>query len=387
MRHYYNEIDPKAAAWLRELITAGEIPDGDVDERDIRDIRPIDLESYTQCHFFAGIGGWPLALRIAGVPPTRRLWTGSCPCQPFSAAGRRGGTDDERHLWPHWFHLIEVCRPPSIFGEQVASKDGLGWLDLVQADLEGTDYAVGAADLCAAGIGAPHIRQRLFFGAYDLRSAADGLQHASGDGRQERRTEPSGRGATGRCGTGKLGDSFGAGLEGHGGNGDDPRGWSIEGGSTAAASTACDMADADICGRAAGERNGTSAGQGVSTPADSESGELADACCERRQQNAGSAPRNEETYGGARRDWREPDSDHQFASHGENSRPGPTNGFWRDADWLRCRDDKWRPVEPGTFPLAHGVSDRVGLLRGYGNAIVPQVAATFIQAFEDARGT
>lgn len=62
-------------------------------------------------------------------------------------------------------------------------------------------------------------------------------------------------------------------------------------------------------------------------------------------------------------------------------RAGPVNGFWRDADWLFCRDGKWRAVEPGTFPLAHGVPGRVGRLRAYGNAIVPQVAAKFIESF------
>lgn len=61
--------------------------------------------------------------------------------------------------------------------------------------------------------------------------------------------------------------------------------------------------------------------------------------------------------------------------------PGPTNGFWGAADWLFCRDGKWRPVESGTFPLADGIPGRVGLLRGYGNAIVPQVAAEFVKAF------
>jgi hypothetical protein len=58
-----------------------------------------------------------------------------------------------------------------------------------------------------------------------------------------------------------------------------------------------------------------------------------------------------------------------------------TNGFWQAADWLPCRDGKARPVEPGTFPLAHGVSARVGRLRAYGNAIVPQVAQVFIEAY------
>ena len=66
--------------------------------------------------------------------------------------------------------------------------------------------------------------------------------------------------------------------------------------------------------------------------------------------------------------------------------PVPINGFWRDADWLFCRDGKFRPVEPGTFPLAHGASSRVGRLRAYGNAIVPQVAEAFIRSFCELRG-
>lgn len=163
MTTYYNEIDPFAAQWLRNLIAAGHIAPGVVDERSIEDVTPDDLRGFTQCHFFAGVGVWSLALRRAGWPDDEPVWTGSCPCQPFSAAGKGNGFADERHLWPAFFHLISECKPGVIFGEQVASKDGLGWLDLVQTDLEAKDYAVGAVDLCAAGFGAPHIRQRLFW--------------------------------------------------------------------------------------------------------------------------------------------------------------------------------------------------------------------------------
>ena len=163
MAAYYNEIDPYAADWLRNLIKSGHIADGVVDERSISDVRPNELQEFTQCHFFAGIGIWSHALRSAGWDDERPVWTGSCPCQPFSQSGTRKGVLDERHLWPHWHHLIAECRPSTIFGEQVASKDGLGWLDLVQADMEGEDYAFGAFDMCSAGFGAPHIRQRLWF--------------------------------------------------------------------------------------------------------------------------------------------------------------------------------------------------------------------------------
>lgn len=165
MAAYYNEIDPYAAQWLRNLIAAGHIAPGDVDERSIEDVRPDDLIPYTQCHFFAGIGGWSYALRLAGWPDDRPVWTGSCPCQPFSSAGKGAGFADERHLWPALYHLIGERRPDVVFGEQVASNDGLLWLDLVHTDLEEAGYAFGAVDTCAAGFGAPHIRQRLYWAA------------------------------------------------------------------------------------------------------------------------------------------------------------------------------------------------------------------------------
>src|SRR5215475_6796039 len=163
MTAYYNEIDPYAAQWLRNLIAAGLIAAGDVDERSIVDVRPDDLRSYRQCHFFAGIGGWSYALRLAGWDDARPVWTGSCPCQPFSGAGKRKAGADQRHLWPVWFRLIRECRPERVFGEQVEGASGLGWWDRVSADLEAEDYAVGAAVLGAHSVGAPHIRQRLFW--------------------------------------------------------------------------------------------------------------------------------------------------------------------------------------------------------------------------------
>lgn len=162
MPAYYNENNAYAAEWLRNLIAAGHIPAGDVDERSIEEVQPDDLRGYTQCHFFAGIGGWPYALQLAGWDATRPVWTGSCPCQPFSVAGKQRGDADERHLWPVWFRLISECRPPVIFGEQVASRPALAWLDGVCADLEGADYACAAANLPAAGVAAPHLRQRLY---------------------------------------------------------------------------------------------------------------------------------------------------------------------------------------------------------------------------------
>ncbi|MEJ5026353.1 DNA cytosine methyltransferase [Brucella anthropi] len=331
MTAYYNEFDPKAAAWLRELIKAGHIAPGDVDERSIVDIRPSDLIGYTQCHFFAGIGVWSYALRRAGWPDDRPVWTGSCPCQPFSAAGKGAGFTDERHLWPHFHWLIENCRPPVVFGEQVASKDGLGWLDLVQADLEGSGYASGAVDTCAAGFGAPHIRQRLYWVGKRLDDAAsprhDGsVEEPEGNSRHETRLRVSGAGSR----LGGLADTDNAGSQGRRGMPERAVECAVGPGSLA---------------------NGVADADGRNPSAE-------------RQQ----------------RSWkqRQQPQDSGILHH---EAPRPTNCFWRDVDWLFCRDGKWRPVEPGTFPLAHGAAARVGRLRGYGNAIVAPAAQAFIKAY------
>lgn len=211
---YYNEIDPFAAQWLRNLIAAGHIVPGEVDERSIEDVRPDDLRGFTQCHFFAGIGVWSHSLRLAGWPDDRPVWTGSCPCQPFSAAGKGDGFADERHLWPHFFHLISERRPQHVFGEQVASGNANTWFDLVQADLEGVGYAFGLVPFTSAGIGAPHIRERAYWVA---ESAGEQCQKllpglAQGVGSEGSRSPAK---STGLCSVGRLDNADKPGLERH----------------------------------------------------------------------------------------------------------------------------------------------------------------------------
>ena len=313
MSAFYNEWEPYPAAWIRNLVAAGHVADGTVDERSICDLRAAELAA-VQCHFFAGLGGWSYALRLAGWPDDRPVWTASCPCQPFSAAGKRRGTDDDRHLWPVVFELVRECRPPILFGEQVASPDGRAWFDAVSDDLESAGYAVGAANLCAAGVGAPHLRQRLYFVAV---ADADG-ERLEGErlqllerGPREASAQATGRGEAGE----RVADGQGIGRS----FADDSR-----------------MGDAD---REPGGRDGRAV--------------------------LGAE-------GSAR--WMRP-VDH---------RPGTPNvdtvSAWSDAEWIRCTDGKSRPAQPGSFPLAYGIPARVGKLRAYGNAIVPQVAATFIRA-------
>lgn len=163
MSAYYNEFDPKIAAWLRELIKRGLIADGDVDERPIQEVQPDEIVGYKQVHLFAGIGGWSYALRLAGWPDDKPVWTGSCPCQPFSAAGKGLGQKDDRHLWPEMYRLVKACRPKIVMGEQVETAIGHGWLDGVCSDLEAEKYTTGAAVLGAHSVGSPHVRKRLFW--------------------------------------------------------------------------------------------------------------------------------------------------------------------------------------------------------------------------------
>lgn len=364
---YYNEIDPYAADWLENLIRAGHIAPGVVDRRSIVDVAPSDLAGFTQCHFFAGVGVWSLALRQAGWRDDQRIWTGSCPCQPFSAAGKGAGFDDERHLWPAWHYLVEQCRPPVVIGEQVASADALVWWDLVQADLEATGYSAGAADLCAAGVGAPHIRQRLWWVAYHgggRREVAH--QHGGGGGSSDAKRQASELGVCGVLGELAYADGGHSGAERQQRSGqqrqqpqDGDAGELAYGGG------------ARLEGRPRAERaDECVAGQGglVGGVADDDDG----------SQHALLRPQQDDPVedlwsgktGGLER--------HVAGGH-EGQSGGLLAGFWADAEWIPCRDGKWRPVESGTFPLAYGAPARVGRLRAYGNAIVAPLAAEWVR--------
>ncbi len=397
---YFNEFDKIAAAWIRELIAAKLIPDGVVDERSIKDVQPADLAGFTQCHFFAGIGGWSRALDLAGYPRGRAIWTGSCPCQPFSAAGKGGAESDPRHLWPDFYRLIRECRPDCVVGEQVSSKDALRWFDGVRLDLEREGYACGVLDTCAAGtgeetegrvsrggeisyepilVGAPHIRQRLYWMADRDGAGREGAGIAGPNGAAEGerayalnplrsgtdgRLADSGHGIGGREAIGESG----AEVAGHGNEATVPFG---RRGPT--------VGLGDTEGEREGEVGGIPEGPGVVANrsdvgmGNSDSAGLGEQC------GAVSVPEEQPAA--------------QLRSDA---------GHWSRFDLIPCRDGKARRIPAQTQSGVLGVADglpggmvdrwlgghplteekiegRVGLLRGYGNAIVPAVAAEFIR--------
>ena len=350
---YYNDVDKKCCAWISNLMDRGLITPGKIDDRPIEQLTPDDVRGFTRVHFFAGIAGWDYALNIAGWGD-RSVWTGSCPCQPFSAAGKRKGQDDERHVWPEFFRLIRECGPNAVFGEQVEGAVGHGWLDGVFADLEGESYTCGAVVLGAHSVGAPHIRQRLYWVAdaqrrpaerhrHELAGAAFGVQ---GEARQRQRLwDDAGDGGT----DSGVRNALHAGPQGHGRPGELTVSQGREGAERYSASPVC--------------------ASGVSNAAGLQS---------RQSRDSGS------TQVAGIQSWRDIGG----------------RSFWRNFDILPFIDGKARRVESGTFPLVDGIprgvvpscdisesyaqatsEARVMRLKGYGNAIVPAVAAEFILAF------
>lgn len=305
MSAYYNEFDPFAAEWLENLIKEGLIPDGYVDRRSIKEVSPEDLVGFEQVHLFSGIGGWALALRLAGWPDDRPVWTGSCPCQPFSSAGKQRAQSDDRHLWPEMFRLIKAGKPVTTFGEQVASAIGFGWLDGICDDLEGENYEVGAIVLGAFSVNAPHQRKRLYWVAVTNEWRHDRREDSSFAFQQNQYHEAE--------------------------------------------------AGREYC------------------PLDHPSGER------------------------LRKTW-------SPIIHSGRSEVPACSGSWSDSAIVECTDGTQRRVGRGVFPLAHGIpktmgrgqpelssmvrrarSNRTGRLKGYGNAIVPQVAAEFVRAFMEVK--
>lgn len=445
--NYYNENDKKMAAWLEGLIRDGLIPKGHVDVRSITDVRATDLLGYTQHHFFAGLGGWPYALQLAGWPEDKPVWTGSCPCQPFSSAGKQKGQADERHLWPAFFELIKGYNaigqrePVTVFGEQVSSAIRHGWLDGICSDLEGEGYTVGSCVLGAHSVSAPHIRQRLYWVAdpgqvsrigreseqrsigeneierneeavYDQRSKPvirmanaseqSGKRNSRGlsekedgergsrqqDGHQSVRSESDG--STGRLGNTKH---------------DGPHAVKVRRGFT---ETGFNQKEGqDVSSEPAGTSGREESGDlclgrlGITQQPRLEglAGDGGDGYEPRRDgaKETGSVATAGTTITVGMAYTRHYDiSPEQWEQLSKRNSWAGEPGYWDDYQLIPCRDGKARRVKSGLRCLAHGVPflladgstredvSRATLLKGLGNAIVPPLASEFIRSYMES---
>ena len=256
--------------------------------------------------------------------------------QPFSVAGKGIGTSDERHLWPHFFRLIKACRPAVVMGEQVAGKAGYGWFDGVRSDLEGEGYASRAVDIPACSVNAPHIRQRLYWVAM-ADASSQGLSECNGSGAYSTRqsyAEPK------CCGSVfDMGDPNGSGQREHG------RPVAVP---SQQPSVECSGRDA----LAMADANSQSIRGGMP-------GEVVAA-------SGGNESKTQERE----RIWAD---------------IGSSCDYWGNSEWVTGADGKSRRAQPGVRLLVNGVPNRVGRLRGYGNAIVPPLAAEVIKAFMETQ--
>ena len=316
------------AAWLRELIKSGLIPQGVVDERSIVEVKAKEVKGFTQCHFFAGIGGWSLALQLAGIPSTEKIWTGSCPCQSFSSAGERRGAEDERHLWPHLFRLIRECKPVAVVGEQVDKAVRFGWLDGVQADVEAESYTFGAVVLGAHSVRSPHKRNRIWWVAESSkwRREAVRIQEGWRKGRQGKANK-------------HRDDKKNAAIPVAAGNRMQARG-------SRPIEREERKPDRAING---GVIAGVSDAQGVGY-----------------------------AYAGTRQ--------HQETDRDISRRRLELCRQWNEYTVIEFTDGTKRRSQPGVRCLAHGISNRVAKVHGLGNAICPQTAAAFLIAWQQTKG-
>lgn len=175
----YVENEVTAAAVLVESIRAGYLHDAPI----WTDLKFFDAEPWREL--------------VDGI-------IGGYPCQPFSVAGKRLGSDDPRHLWPYIADIVRTIEPRWCFFENVGGHLRLGFREVAE-DLRDMGYRVAATLVTASEVGAPHKRERLFIMAHSY--AIDGDR--GGDRGTRRGAEPP-------DGGGAVGDASGLGRRAEG---------------------------------------------------------------------------------------------------------------------------------------------------------------------------
>ena len=297
--------------------------------------------------------------------PFPDIITGGFPCQPFSVAGKQKGTSDDRHLWPEMFRIIKAFKPRYVIGENVRGiiniQDGVVF-ETVCTDLESEGYEVQPFIIPAAGVGAPHRRERVWIIANREESMVDSNNHGLEQYNETKKTTSwRGTSATTKS-TSDVGNTQ------HNGSPTSEIGRRNE----------------EINGGTEKRENRSFKFEGTSGREDNENmenprrtlrsrGELGAADeDETRKENANQLERSssasrsnvadtesiESNVGGLEQRQR------------ERSRQGEVGG----ASGSTQRSQNWWLVEPNVGRVAHGVPGRVHRLKGLGNSIVPQIA-------------
>jgi len=248
--------------------------------------------------------------------PSHDILTAGYPCQPFSVAGKQRGVEDDRHIWPYILRIVAHKRPTWCVFENVYGHIALG-LDQVLLDLEAEGYATRTFIVPAAGVNAPHKRDRLWIVAYS--DSDDGWNGGStkSQGRQSR-------------------------MEHRSGSQRQPIGESEQNVADTVSSRG-ETRHSDRLGNDHGSRRNQGQSKGSSskinvadTSNEGSQGRLSGRSDSERQSFMGHSGRGSSAYGQSGEDW-----------------------------WA---------VEPNVRRVAHGIPRRMDRLKGLGNAIVPQIA-------------
>ena len=279
--------------------------------------------------------------------------TGGFPCQPFSVAGKQKGTDDNRHLWPEMFRIIKEFTPRWVIGENVKGitniQDGMVF-ENVCTDLEGEGYEVRAFNIPAAGVGAPHRRERIWIVANSRRSI--------------------------------RGEQSSWNQEGIGSRTSEQTEWSTDSDSITGSSEREKIMANSNTGRSNGSIKEIQTGRDTSITSSEDVANTnlnrekwnqpKDRNGSRTQQNSQDVADTESSFG----------NDIQaVAGIGEST----TQEVFGDGSSVRG-ESAWWDIEPDVGRVAHGLPGRVYRLKGLGNSIIPQIAQEIGNAIIAAEG-
>jgi DNA (cytosine-5)-methyltransferase 1 len=310
--------------------------------------------------------------------------TGGFPCQPFSVAGQQKGTSDDRHLWPEMFRIIEAFKPRFVIGENVRGivniQDGVVF-ETVCTNLEDEGYEIQPFNIPAAGVGAPHRRERIWFiavredvantiGEYEGREISrsdeetrriqEEYRQNNSAPRKSSRTSEIRNGDNGYEKRINVADTNDEGLRTRIGRSDN------------------DHETESRIGRTDRARGSSDVERHDPTSTEVEGMDVADTESFRAgkirypNQEEGSEGSSTTQLDGSRGDVADTNSERLQRTEQFETHRGETETQFSTTQSFETKRNHWES-EPDVGRVAHGISGRVHRLKGLGNSIVPQI--------------